>query len=46
VLALTDHLGQDVIDARGRRVGRVSDLIVRLDERTPLVVAAVVRHGR
>jgi CBS domain-containing protein len=39
VLALTDHLGQEVLDARGERVGRVRDLAVRLDEPFPLVVA-------
>jgi magnesium transporter len=43
LLALTDHLGQDLLDARGRRVGRVRDLAVRLDERFPPVVALVAR---
>jgi sporulation protein YlmC with PRC-barrel domain len=45
VLALTDHLGQELIDARGRRVGRVRDLAVRLGERFPAVVALVADVG-
>jgi CBS domain-containing protein len=46
VLALTDHLGQDVLDARGERVGRVRDLAVRLDEPFPQVVALLAGRRR
>jgi CBS domain-containing protein len=47
VLALTDHLGQDLVDGDGRRVGQVRDLAVRLDEPFPRVVALVARvEGR
>jgi sporulation protein YlmC with PRC-barrel domain len=41
LLALTDHLGQDLIGADGARIGRVRDLAVRLDERHPRVTAVV-----
>jgi CBS domain-containing protein len=46
VLALTDHLGQDVLDARGERAGRVRDLAVRLDEPFPRVVALLAGSRR
>ena len=41
MFALTDHLGQDLVDGHGRRIGRVRDLAVRLDEPFPSVVALV-----
>jgi sporulation protein YlmC with PRC-barrel domain len=43
MFALTDHLGQDVVDAGGQRIGRVRDLAVRLDEPFPPVVALMVK---
>jgi hypothetical protein len=45
LLALTDHLGQDLIGAQGARIGRVRDLTVRLDERFPRVTAVVAKIG-
>jgi CBS domain-containing protein/sporulation protein YlmC with PRC-barrel domain len=45
MLALTDHLHQDVLTARGERIGRVGDLAVRLDEHFPRVTALVVEGG-
>lgn len=46
MLLLTDHLGQDVLDARGRRIGRVQDLEASLSEPFPLVTGLVVGLGR
>jgi CBS domain-containing protein len=45
VLALTQHLRQDVLDARGERLGRVRDLSVRLDDPFPSVAAVIVDTG-
>ena len=45
MLALTDHLGQDLVDAAGRRIGRVCDLVVKLDEPFPPVVALMAKAG-
>jgi magnesium transporter len=42
VLRLTDHLKQDVRDARGARVGRLRDIVVRLGEEYPRVTRLVV----
>jgi hypothetical protein len=47
VFALTDYLGQDLLDERGERLGRVCDLAVRRDEPFPPVVALLAKvEGR
>ncbi|MEZ5101081.1 MAG: divalent metal cation transporter [Thermoleophilia bacterium] len=46
MLALSEHLGQDVLAADGRPLGRLADLAVRLDELHPPVVLALVRRRR
>jgi CBS domain-containing protein len=47
VFALSDHLGQDLVDARGERIGQVRDLAVRLDAPFPPVVALLAKvRGR
>jgi sporulation protein YlmC with PRC-barrel domain/CBS domain-containing protein len=46
MLLLTDHLGQDVFDGSGMRIGTVADLAISLDEPLPVVSALVVRTGR
>jgi CBS domain-containing protein len=43
MLALTDHLGQDLVDGGGQRIGRVCDLVVKLDEPFPPVVALMAK---
>jgi CBS domain-containing protein len=45
MFALTDHLGQDLVDAGGQRIGRVCDLVVKLDEPFPPVVALMAKAG-
>jgi sporulation protein YlmC with PRC-barrel domain len=45
VLVLTEHLGQDVRDAGGARVGRLADLAVQVDGDTPRVTGLLVRPG-
>jgi CBS domain-containing protein len=45
MLALTDHLGQDLVDAGGQRIGQVRDLVVKLDEPFPSVVALMAKAG-
>ena len=45
MFALTDHLGQDLVDADGQRIGRVRDLVVALDEPFPSVVALIAKAG-
>ena len=45
MFALTDHLGQDLVDARGQRIGRVCDLAVQLDDPFPPVVALMAKVG-
>ncbi len=42
MLHLTDHLKQDVLDARGERVGRLQDIAVRLGGEYPRVTQLVV----
>jgi sporulation protein YlmC with PRC-barrel domain len=43
---LTDLLGRPVVDADGRRLGRVADLAVDHADRFPRVTALAIRSGR
>jgi sporulation protein YlmC with PRC-barrel domain len=46
MLSLTDHLGQDVLDAEAGRIGEVADLAFRFDDEYPLVSGLVVAGSR
>ena len=46
MLSLTDHLGQDVLDAEAGRIGEVADLAFRFDDEYPVVSGLVAARGR
>lgn len=46
MLELTECLGADVVDADGARLGKLSDLAARLDDRYPIVSRLQVRTAR
>lgn len=46
MLYLSSYLGTSVVDAEGRPIGKLSDLVARLGGEYPLVVAIEARDGR
>ena len=43
VLYLSSYLGRPVLDAENRSVGKLTDLVARLENRYPAVVAVRIR---